>query len=108
MGQKKAGLFLPVTEEATQQAFARVASHVASQSEVMKAGALEEFLDGADPWLIAKALTIPDAIVVTHEQLNLQLRRKYSIPNVCQFFGLTCIDTFELLSRTDARFVLES
>ena len=60
----------------------------------MKAGALEEFLGGADPWLIAKALTNPEAVVLTHEKLNLQLRRKYSIPNVCQFFGMTCIDTF--------------
>lgn len=100
------GLFLPVSDEATQQAFARVAEYVASQAPMMKTGALEEFLGGADPWLMAKAMTIPGAIVVTHEQLNLQLRRKYSIPNVCEPFGVACIDTFELLSRTDARFVL--
>lgn len=100
------GLFLPVSDEATQQAFARVAAHVASQAATMKTGALEEFLGGADPWLLAKAMTIPDAVVVTHEQFNPQLRRKYSIPNVCQPFGVMCIDTFELLSRTDARFVL--
>ena len=73
---------------------------------MMKVGAMEEFLGGADPWLLAKAMTIPDAVVVTHEHLNLQMRRKYSIPNVCEPFGLSCIDTFELLSRTDARFVL--
>ena len=72
----------------------------------MKAGALEEFLDGADPWLIAKAMTTQDAVIVTHEQFNLQMRRKYSIPNVCQHFGVPWVDTFELLSRTDARFVL--
>jgi len=100
------GLFLPVSDEATQEAFARVAAHVASQVSVMKAGALEEFLDGADPWLIAKAMTFQNAVVVTHEQFNLQLRRKYSIPNVCQYFGVSWIDTFELLSRTNASFVL--
>jgi len=100
------GLFLPVSDEATQQAFAQVAAHVASQVAVMKAGALEEFLDGADPWLIAKAITMKEAVIVTHEQFNLQMKRKYSIPNVCQHFGVTWIDTFELLSRTDARFVL--
>jgi hypothetical protein len=99
-------LFMPVSDEATQQAFAEVAAHVASQAAVMKPGALEEFLDGADPWLIAKAMTLHEAVVVTHEQFNLQMRRKYSIPNVCQHFGLTWIDTFELLSRTDAKFVL--
>lgn len=72
----------------------------------MKIGALEEFLDGADPWLIAKAMTKQGVAIVTHEQFNLQLRRKYSIPNVCQHFGVAWIDTFELLSQTDARFVL--
>ncbi|MFT7772314.1 DUF4411 family protein [Roseateles sp.] len=100
------GLFLHVSDEGTQQAFTQVATHVASQVAVMKAGALEEFLSGADPWLIAKAMTTQDAVIVTHEQFNLQMRRKYSIPNVCQHFGVTWIDTFELLSRTDARFVL--
>ena len=100
------GLFLPVSDEATQQAFAQVAAHVASQAAAMKTGALEEFLDGADPWLIAKAMTMQDAVIVTHEQFNLQMRRKYSIPNVSQHFGVAWIDTFELLSRTDARFVL--
>ena len=101
-----AQLFLPVSDDATQQAFAEVAAHVASQAATMKAGALEEFLGGADPWLIAKAMTTQDAVVVTHEQFNLQIRRKYSLPTVCQHFSVTWIDTFELLCQTDARFVL--
>lgn len=99
-------LFKPVSDEATQQAFTQVAAHVASQASTMKAGALEEFLGGADPWLIAKAMIERDTVIVTHEQFNLQLRRKYSIPNVCQHFGVDWIDTFELLSRSGARFVL--
>ena len=101
-----AGIFLPVFDEATQQAFAEVAAYVASKAATMKAGALEEFLNGADPWLIAKAMTTQDAVIVTQEQFNLHMRRKYSIPNVCQQFGVAWIDTFELLSRTDAKFVL--
>lgn len=105
--KNQGGLFLPVSDEATQQAFARVAAHVASQAAGMKAGALEDFLGGADPWLLAKAMTIPGTVIVTHEQFNPQVRRKYTIPNVCEAFGVACIDTFELLSRTDARFVLE-
>lgn len=104
--RNQAGLFLPVSEEATQHAFAQVAAYVAYQASAMKTGALEEFLDGADPWLIAKAMSLQNAVIVTHEQFNLQLRRKYSIPNVCQHFGVAWIDTFELLSQTDARFVL--
>ncbi len=104
--KEQGGLFLSVYDDPTQQAFADVAAHVASQANMMKPGALEEFLGGADPWLIAKAMALKDAIVVTHEQFNLQIRRKYSIPNVCQHFGVQWIDTFELLSRTNAQFVL--
>ena len=100
-------LFLAVSDEPTQLAFASVAAHVAAGSGSMRPGALEEFLAGADPWLIAKAMTSADAVVVTHEQFNPQMRRKYSIPNVCQQFGVPWIDTFELLRRTEARFVLD-
>lgn len=99
-------LFWPISDEATQTAFAQVAAHVASQSAQMKAGALDEFLGGADPWLIAKAMTLADGVVVTHEQFNLQMRRKYSIPNVCQHFGLRWMDTFAVLGQTQAQFVL--
>lgn len=98
-------LFLDESDQATQTAFAQVAQYVASNALQMKAGAIEEFLGGADPWLIAKAITI-DATVVTHEQLNLAARRKFLIPNVCQHFGVQFIDTFELLNALEARFVL--
>lgn len=98
-------LFLDESDQATQTAFAQVAQHVANAAPQMKAGALDEFLGGADPWLIAKAMTI-NATVVTHEQLNLATRRKFLIPNVCQHFGVPFVDTFELLNALQARFVL--
>ncbi len=104
--KRNKALFLPVSDAATQTAFATVAAHVASQAAQMKAGALEEFLGGADPWLIAKAMTVSDSVVVTHEQFNLQMRRKFSIPNVCQHFGLQWMDTFAVLGDTRACFVL--
>ena len=46
-----------------------------------------------------------NATVVTHEQLNLAIRRKFLIPNVCEHFGVRFADTFELLT---ARFVLRT
>ena len=101
----QAPLFLVESDQATQAAFAEVAQHVASNALQMKAGALDEFLSGADPWLIAKAMTM-DATVVAHEQLNLAARRKFLIPNVCQHFGVRFVDTFELLNALEARFVL--
>jgi hypothetical protein len=98
-------LFLDESDDATQAAFAEVAQHLANTSLQMKTGALDEFLSGADPWLIAKAMTT-NATVVTHEQLNLAARRKFLIPNVCQHFGVRFVDTFELLNAMEARFVL--
>ena len=100
-----APLFLEESDPATQAAFAEVAQHVANNTAQMKAGALDEFLSGADPWLIAKAMTM-SATVVTHEQLNLAARRKFLIPNICQHFGVPFMDTFELLNALEARFVL--
>ena len=101
------GLFHLESDAPTQAACGEVAQYLAAQAQPMKAGGLEEFLAGADPWLIAKA-RVTGAAVVTHERLNLQNRKKFLIPNVCQHFGVTCLDTFELLNLMEARFVLAS
>lgn len=103
--KEHAPMFLDESDHATQTAFAEVAQHLASSDLPMKAGALDEFLSGADPWLIAKTMTM-NATVVTHEQLNLAARRKFLIPNACQHFGVRFVDTFELLNALEARFVL--
>lgn len=98
-------LFLPESDQETQSAFAEIVQYVAGQESAMKAGALPEFLGGADPWLIAKA-RVTGATVVTQERLNLQNRRKFLIPNVCQHFRVAWLDTFELLNLLEAQFVL--
>lgn len=97
--------FHAISDEQTQAAYIDVATHVAQQAPRMKVGALEEFLSGADPWLIAKALST-GATVVTHEVLNLEAKRKFIIPNVCQHFQVPYMNTFDLLHRLDAKFVL--
>ncbi|NTV95179.1 MAG: DUF4411 family protein [Thiobacillus sp.] len=98
-------LFLPVSDAGTQAAFAEVAAYAAELAASMKPGALEEFLGGADPWLIAKARVV-NAIVVTHEQFNPQTKKKILIPNVCKRFDVRWMDTFDLLRELEARFVL--
>ncbi len=99
-------LFWQVSDDATQSAFSEVAAHVVNTSAHMKPGAVEEFLSGADPWLIAKAMSTPDCVLVTHEQLNLQVKRKFIIPNLCQHFGVKWVDTFQALDATQASFGL--
>lgn len=98
-------IFLPVSDGPTQQAFAAIAAHVAAESPRMKAGAMDDFLAGADPWLIAKAM-VTGATVVTHEAFNLETRKKFLIPNVCRQFGVRWMDTFQLLHMLKAEFVL--
>ena len=99
-------IFWTVSDEATQEAFTKVAAHVANSATQMKAGAVEDFLSGADPWLIAKAMTMSDSVLVTQEKLDLHRKNKFIIPNVCQHFGVKWIDTFQVLDATVARFEL--
>lgn len=98
--------FHDISDEHTQAAYIEVATHLAELAPKMKVGALEEFLSGADPWLIAKAMCT-GATVVTHEVLNFEAKRKFIIPNVCKHFDVPYMNTFELLHTLDARFVLQ-
>lgn len=98
-------LFLEESDEATQEAFSDVANHVASLAHIMHPGAMEDFLEKADPWLIAKARVI-NAVVVTHEMKNDAVRRKFIIPNICEHFGVKYMNTFELLNNMNAQFIL--
>jgi len=99
--------FLPMSDQDTQQNLATVAAHVADQQLTvpMTAGAMDEFLRGADTWLIAKAMTM-GATIVTHERLDLRCRRKFLIPNICNHFGVQYVDTFALLQQLNASFIL--
>jgi hypothetical protein len=99
--------FLEVGDDATQLAFAEVAEYCATYVETqgMKAVALDDFLGGADPWLIATAMSC-SATLVTHEQYNPHTKRKLLIPNVCEAFEVNCMNTFELLHQLEARFIL--
>ena len=101
-------IFWTVSDEATQEAFTKVATHVANSATQMKAGAVEDFLSGADPWLIAKAMTTPESVLVTQEKLDLHRKNKFIIPNVCQHFRVSWMDTFSVLEATRARFDLAS
>ncbi|WP_163560475.1 DUF4411 family protein [Halomonas sp. NO4] len=96
--------FLAVDDEATQSAFGEIAEHVASHASYRDPH-VGTFLDGADPWLVAKAKVI-GAQVVTHESRVGPGSRKVKVPNICDHFGVECFDTFDLLDTLQARFVL--
>ncbi|RFP10844.1 MULTISPECIES: DUF4411 family protein [unclassified Duganella] len=98
-------LFEAVDDESTQACFVKVVEFVASETHRMKVGAVEDFLSGADPWLIAKAMAT-GATVVTHERHHADVVKKFLIPNVCDVFNVEWMNTFDLLYKLEARFVL--
>lgn len=98
-------LFGTVHDDATQACFAKVADLVVEKSGKMKVGAVEDFLSGADPWLIAKAMAT-GGTVVTHEARNPEAKKKFLIPNICEEFGVSWLNTFDMLYKLEARFVL--
>lgn len=55
-------------------------------------------VDNADAWVVAYAKA-KGCVVVTHEQYDRNIRRKIPIPNVCQAFGVSYVDTFEMLRQ---------
>lgn len=70
-------------------------------------GNRDSFLAKADPWLIAKAKSI-GATVVTHEALLAPNTKKVKVPNICQQFGVPCLNTFQFLRELNACFVLSN
>lgn len=69
--------------------------------------AKSQFAAGADGWLIAYA-KVNGLILVTHETLAPEARRTVPIPNVCEAFGVTYLDTFDMLRELEASFSWES
>jgi hypothetical protein len=65
---------------------------------------VRDFLDGADPWVIAHAKAHNLIVVAMEgnkgsEQINQKSKQfigKIKIPNMCGHFGVKCISTFEL------------
>ena len=65
--------------------------------------AKEEFASVADGWLAAYA-RVHNAVVVTHEALRPDARKRVPLPNVCRQFRVDWQDTFEMLSDLNVRF----
>lgn len=63
---------------------------------------VEEFLRGADPWVIAQAKA-EDAIVVTHEVLVPSDSTKIKIPNICKYFGVSHIGLYQMIRNLGAK-----
>jgi predicted nucleic acid-binding protein len=102
--RKGADWFLDVSDQATQKAFAAIAAGV--QGEPFKDAAKMKFLSGADPWLVAKAVNL-GATVVTHETHDALAKKRVPLPNICEKWNVSFTNSFEVLRKLSASFVLE-
>jgi hypothetical protein len=57
-----------------------------------------DFAKGADGWLVAYARA-RGRVVVTHEALSLDVKKKIPIPNVCRAFSVPYVNTFEMMRQ---------
>lgn len=96
--------FLSVNDASTQITFAQIATFVMDLPLPKKTEKIR-FLEGADPWLIAKAGATGQT-VVTHEVLVPPTSQKIKIPNICQQFNVPYMSAFDLLETLDAKLVL--
>ena len=66
----------------------------------------EELLKvGADPFLVAHALAAREKIVVVTTEVSKPARKRANrhLPDVCETFGIRCIDTFQMLRGLNFR-----
>jgi hypothetical protein len=84
----------------------RAVSSYVTTAYSTKPNAIHDFLEPtvADPWLAAYALACGGTIV-TQETVK-QSKRKVSLVDVCDHFGVRHIDVIEFLRAEKARFVL--
>ncbi|MBN2287043.1 MAG: DUF4411 family protein [Tissierellales bacterium] len=84
---------------------------ITSYAEIMKwvyqnnqftIAAKSQYAGSPDGWIIAYAHA-KDCIVVTHEVLEENIKRKVKIPNVCKNFDIKWIDTFEMLRKLNVK-----
>lgn len=94
--------FASTDQEDVIESYTEVMSWVQAQDQFVDA-AKADFATGADGWLVAYAKS-KGRIVVTHEVVDPSIKRKVPIPNVCEAFGVSYVDTFEMLRQLGVRF----
>ena len=95
---------LSVDDSETQAVFAEVAEDVVNHAAYAEPHT-SAFLDGADPWLIAKAKTT-GATVITHERRVGSDSKKVKIPNLCDTFSIPYHSAYDLMDLFEVKLVL--
>ena len=91
--RRRSGLFVQPSPT-VQEAFRQVVAYATEQYPDNHAR--RRFLDRADPWVIAHAVA-QGGTVVSLEGRDPPNSQKVKIPNVCDGFGVRCVNTYEML-----------
>jgi len=92
--RKDSRWWLGIEGQDVQKSYGEIIAWIMSQDFTQ--AAKDKFLNEADPWLIAKARVL-DVKIVTHEGFDLNRKNKVTIPVVCHYFNVDCLNTFELI-----------
>jgi hypothetical protein len=93
--RRHSGLFCEPDKD-VQACFSDVGDYVVKQYS-KRQSAVNSFLSGADPWIIAHA-KCDHGTVVSHESRLARNALVPKIPNVCHAFGIGCIDLPTMLT----------
>ena len=95
-------LFVSSAEPPVIAAFTEMVNWVQGNEQFLPE-AKTEFAEVADGWVAAYA-RVHNAVVVTQEVFNADVRKRVPLPNVCRQFGVDYRDTFEMLRELEVRF----
>ena len=98
--QQRDTLFLPASVD-IQSSFNQVIQGVQSNPR-FKPHHIAKFSDGADPWLIAYAMSLGGRIVTFEKPEPHSTKPK--IPDVAGDFGIQCIQIYDMLSELNIQF----
>jgi hypothetical protein len=97
-----AACFVPSDADEVVAAYREVVRWVQAQSQFLPE-AKAQFADEPHAWLIAFARA-NHAVLVTHEKLAPDARKRVPIPNVCLQFHVDVADTFQMLQALQVEF----
>lgn len=97
--RKNRSMFVSTRDEQIEKKYADMAEWVKRERHAV---ALEEFSDAADGWLAAYA-SVTGATLVTHEQPAPDSLNHVKIPDVCEKFDISYVNTFAMLRRLEIR-----
>lgn len=103
MARRDKGLCV-YADKATQDQYTIVGDYVDSGGRYKDGHQRDKSLRGADLWVIAHARANKNHFVVSQEDREKVGDTRVKVPSVCDHFGVTCYDTYQLLAKLKARF----